>query len=129
MPKIKGALSNPLPCGISTYSNTPWACAPNGYNYRNELKTIHPDYAWVKYVAYVVVAEKKGEKATRAGYFRTKYRNPNAAATNVNTWNALSNAGYIAWDARKKTYLPTVNAHLLMEFIEMHFGAKPKWNR
>ena len=27
--------------------------------------------------------------------------------TNINIWNAIANAGYIKWDASKKTYRPT----------------------
>ena len=129
MAKHPNSIKNPLSNGISTYSNAPWSYAPNGYNYRNELKTIHPDYAWVKYVAYVVEADKKGLKATRAGYFRIKYNDPKRGATNINTWNAIANAGYIKWDASEKTYHPTRNAFKLMEIIKTAFNVEPCWNR
>lgn len=129
MAKNPNAIKNPLPHGRSTYSNQ-----VNGYqwhyNYRNELKTIHPEYAWVKYVAYVVEADKKGLQATRAGYFRIKYNNPELKrGTNINVWNAIANAGYIKWDASKKTYRPTENAFKLMGIIKANFGVEPCWNR
>lgn len=130
MAKIPNAIKNPLPNGKATYSkgyNYFWSA---GYNYRNELKTIHPEYAWVKYVAYVVEADKKGLQATRAGYFRIKYNNPKLKrGTNINTWNAIANAGYIKWDASKKTYRPTENAFKLMGLIKANFGVEPCWNR
>jgi len=58
MAKNPNAIKNPLPNGKATYSkdNYWWT---DGYNYRNELKTIHPEYNWVRYVAYVVEADKK----------------------------------------------------------------------
>lgn len=128
MAKNPNSVKNPLPCGKATHSNR-----LNGYqwhyNYRNELKTIHPEYAWVRYVAYVVEADKKGLRATRAGYFKVKHNDPNRQATNINTWNAIANAGYIKWDASKKTYRPTEYAFKLMEIIKTTFGAEPYWNR
>ena len=131
MAKHPDAIKNySLPNGWKTYSKNGgrWY-RHNGYNYRNELKTIHPDYAWVKYVAYVVEADKKGIKATRAGYFRIKYIDPKRGATNINTWNAIANAGYIQWDASEKTYHPTRNAFKLMEIIKTAFNVEPCWNR
>ena len=132
MAKHPNSIKNPLPNGKETYSKVyikGWNVWRAGYDYRNELKTIHPDYNWVKYVAYVVEAEKKGVKATRAGYFRVKYNDPKRVATNINTWNAIANAGYIQWDASKKTYHPTENAFKLMEIIKTAFGVEPCWNR
>ena len=132
MAKHTNSIKNPLPNGKKTYSKVHikgWSERCRGYDYRNELKTIHPEYAWVKYVAYVVEAEKKGVKATRAGYFRIKYNNPKRGATNISTWNALANAGYIQWDASKKTYHPTENAFKLMEIIKTAFNVEPRWNR
>ena len=132
MAKHPYSIKNPLPNGKETHSKVhikSWSKRRYGYDYRNELKTIHPDYAWVKYVAYVVEAEKKGVKATRAGYFRVKYNNPKCSATNISTWNALANAGYIQWDASKKTYHPTENAFKLMEIIKTAFNVEPCWNR
>ena len=132
MAKHTNSIKNPLPNGKETHSKVyikDWNVWRTGYDYRNELKTIHPDYAWVKYVAYVVEAEKKGVKATRAGYFRVKYNNPKFSATNISTWNALANAGYIQWDASKKTYHPTENAFKLMEIIKTAFNVEPCWNR
>ncbi|MBQ2396714.1 MAG: hypothetical protein II304_06660 [Bacteroidales bacterium] len=128
MAKLPNSIKNPLPCGKATYSkdNYWWT---DGYNYRNELKTIHPEYNWVRYVAYVVEADKKGLRATRAGYFKIKYNNPKMKATNINTWNAIANAGYIKWDASKKTYRPTENAFKLMEIIKTEFGVEPCWNK
>lgn len=132
MAKHSNSIKNPLPNGDDTYSKDHFGYywrRSIGYNYRNELKTIHPDYAWVKYVAYVVEADKKGLKATRAGYFRIKYNDPKRGATNINTWNAIANAGYIQWDASEKTYHPTRNAFKLMEIIKTTFGVEPCWNR
>lgn len=129
MAKNPNAIKNPLPNGKATYSKYPGYFWYNGYNYRNELKTIHPDYNWVKYVAYVVEADKKGLRATRAGYFKLKYNNPKRKATNINTWNAIANAGYIKWDASEKTYHPTENAFKLMEIIKTEFNAVLRWNR
>lgn len=132
MAKHPYSIKNPLPNGRKTYSKVHikgWSKRHYGYDYRNELKTIHPDYAWVKYVAYVVEADKKGLKATRAGYFRIKYNNPECSATNISTWNAIANAGYIQWDASKKTYHPTENAFKLMEIIKTAFNVEPRWNR
>lgn len=133
MAKHPNSIKNPLPNGKETHSknyyNGNFWRRSGGYDYRNELKTIHPDYAWVKYVAYVVEAEKKGLKATRAGYFRIKYNNPKCSATNFSTWNAIANAGYIQWDASKKTYHPTENAFKLMEIIKTAFNVEPRWNR
>lgn len=128
MAKNPNSIKNPLPCGKATYSkdNYWWT---DGYNYRNELKTIHPEYNWVRYVAYVVEADKKGLRATRAGYFKLKYNDPKMKATNINTWNAIANAGYIKWDASKKTYRPTENAFKLMEIIKATFGVEPCWNK
>lgn len=128
MAKHPNSVKNPLPCGKASHSNQ-----FNGYkyhyNYRNELKTIHPEYAWVRYVAYVVEADKKGLRATRAGYFKEKYNDPKRKATNINTWNSIANAGYIKWDASEKTYRPTENAFKLMEIIKANFGVEPCWNR
>lgn len=134
MAKHPNSIKNPLSNGDDTYSKNHYYVGNYwrrsiGYNYRNELKTIHPDYAWVKYVAYVVEADKKGLKATRAGYFRIKYNDPKRGATNINTWNAIANAGYIQWDASEKTYHPTRNAFKLMEIIKTTFGVEPCWNR
>lgn len=131
MPKFKGAIKNPLSHGICThsYKGSKGGYWPCGYNYRNELKTIHPDYNWVKYVAYVVVAEQRGEKATRAGYFKIKYHNPHAYATNVSTWNAIANAGYIKWNPSKRTYVATPEAIALMDILEEQFNVIPHWNR
>ena len=132
MAKHPNSIKNPLPNGKETNSKVyieGWNVWRAGYDYRNELKTIHPDYAWVKYVAYVVESEKKGLKATRAGYFRIKYNDPKRGATNINTWNAIANAGYIQWDASKKTYHPTRNAFKLMEIIKTAFNVEPCWNR
>ena len=132
MAKHPNSIKNPLPNGKETYSKVyieGWNVWRARYDYRNELKTIHPDYAWVKYVAYVVEAEKKGLKATRAGYFRIKYNDPKRGATNINIWNAIANAGYIQWDASKKTYHPTRNAFKLMEIIKTAFNVEPCWNR
>ena len=131
MAKHPDAIKNySLPNGWKTDSKNwgRWYCH-NGYNYRSELSTIHPDYAWVKYVAYVVYAEKKGLKATRAGYFKLKYNDPKRCATNINIWNAIANAGYIQWDASEKTYHPTRNAFKLMEIIKTAFNVEPCWNR
>ena len=132
MAKNPNSIKNPLSNGEETYSKDHcsyyWRRS-SGYNYRNELKTIHPNYAWVKYVAYVVEAEKKGLKSTRAGYFRIKYNDPKREATNINTWNAIANAGYIQWDASKKTYHPTRYAFKLMEIIKTAFNVEPCWNR
>ena len=128
MAKHTNSIKNPLPNGRKTYSKIHikgWSERHYGYDYRNELKTIHPDYAWVKYVAYVVYAEKKGLKATRAGYFKLKYNDPKRCATNINIWNAIANAGYIQWDASKKTYHPTRNAFKLMEIIKTAFNVEP----
>ena len=77
----------------------------------------------------MVYAEKKGLKATRAGYFKLKYNDPKRCATNINIWNAIANAGYIKWDASKKTYHPTRNAFKLMEIIKAAFNVEPHWNR
>ena len=134
MAKHPNSIKNPLPNGKETHSknyyyNGSFCRRSGGYDYRNELKTIHPDYAWVKYVAYVVEADKKGLKATRAGYFRVKYNNSKCSATNINTWNAIANAGYIQWDASEKTYHPTENAFKLMEIIKTAFNVEPRWNR
>lgn len=135
MAKHPNAINNySLPRGDDTYSKNHYYVGnfwrrSIGYNYRNELKTIHPDYAWVKYVAYVVEADKKGLKATRAGYFRIKYNDPKRGATNINTWNAIANAGYIKWDASEKTYHPTRYAFKLMETIKTAFNVEPCWNR
>ena len=134
MAKHPNSIKNPLSNGDDTYSKNHYYVGNYwrrsiGYNYRNELKTIHPDYAWVKYVAYVVEADKRGEKATRAGYFRIKYNDPKRGATNINTWNAIANAGYIQWDASEKTYRPTRNAFKLMEIVKTTFGVEPCWNR
>lgn len=129
MAKNPNSVKNPLPRGKATYSkgyNFFWS---DGYNYRNELKTIHPEYNWVRYVAYVVEADKKGLQATRAGYFKVKYNDPNRKATNINTWNAIANAGYIKWDASERTYRPTEYAFKLMEIIKTEFGEEPCWNR
>lgn len=134
MAKHPNSIENTLPRGDDTYSKNHYYVGnfwrrSIGYNYRNELKTIHPDYAWVKYVAYVVEADKKGLKATRAGYFRIKYNDPKRGATNINTWNAIANAGYIQWDASEKTYHPTRYAFKLMEIIKTAFNVEPCWNR
>lgn len=134
MAKHPNSIKNPLPNGKETHSknyyyNGSFCRRSGGYDYRNELKTIHPDYAWVKYVAYVVEAEKKGVKATRAGYFKLKYNGSKRGATNISTWNAIANAGYIQWDASKKTYHPTENAFKLMEIIKTAFNVEPRWNR
>lgn len=134
MAKHPNSIKNTLPRGDDTFSKNHYYVGnfwrrSIGYNYRNELKTIHPDYAWVKYVAYVVYAEKKGLKATRAGYFRIKYNDPKRGATNINTWNAIANAGYIQWDASEKTYHPTRYAFKLMEIIKTAFNVEPCWNR
>lgn len=128
MAKHPNSVKNPLPCGKATYSkdNYWWT---DGYNYKNELKTIHPEYNWVRYVAYVVEADKRGLRATRAGYFKLKYNDPKRKATNINTWNAIANAGYIKWDANEKTYHPTENAFKLMEIIKTDFKADFRWNR
>ena len=132
MAKHTNSIKNPLPNGKETHSKVyikDWNVWRTSYDYRNELKTIHPDYAWVKYVAYVVEAEKKGLKATRAGYFKLKYNDPKRGATNINTWNAIANAGYIQWDASEKTYHPTRYAFKLMEIIKTAFNVEPCWNR
>ena len=134
MAKHPNSIKNPLPNGKETHSKNYYyngSCCrrSGGDDYRNELKTIHPDYNWVKYVAYVVYAEKKGLKATRAGYFRIKYNDPKRGATNISTWNAIANAGYIQWDASEKTYHPTRNAFKLMEIIKTAFNVEPRWNR
>ena len=129
MAKHPNSIKNPLPNGKETHSKSHYYVGSFGYDYRNELKTIHPDYAWVKYVAYVVEAEKKGLKATRAGYFKLKYNDPKRGATNINTWNAIANAGYIRWDASEKTYHPTRYAFKLMEIIKTAFNVEPCWNR
>ena len=134
MAKHPNSIKNPLPNGKETHSkhnyyNGNFWIRSDGYDYHNELKTIHPDYAWVKYVAYVVEADKKGLKATRAGYFRIKYNDPKRGATNINTWNAIANAGYIQWDASEKTYHPTRYAFKLMEIIKTAFNVEPCWNR
>lgn len=133
MAKHPNSIKNPLPNGKETHSknhyNGNFWRRSVGYDYRNELKTIHPDYAWVKYVAYVVEAEKKGLKATRAGYFKLKYNGLKRGATNISTWNAIANAGYIQWDASEKTYHPTENAFKLMEIIKTAFNVEPRWNR
>lgn len=134
MAKHPNAIKNTLPRGDDTYSKNHYYVGNFWrrsicYDYRNELKTIHPDYAWVKYVAYVVEADKKGLKATRAGYFRIKYNDPKRGATNINTWNAIANAGYIQWDASEKTYHPTRYAFKLMEIIKTAFNVEPCWNR
>lgn len=128
MAKLPNSIKNPLPCGKATYSKDNY-WRTDGHNYKNELKTIHPEYNWVRYVAYVVEADKKGLRATRAGYFKIKYNNPKMKATNINTWNAIANAGYIKWDASKKTYRPTENAFKLMGIIKATFGVEPCWNR
>lgn len=133
MAKHPNSIKNPLPNGKETHSknhyNGNFWRRSVGYDYRNELKTIHPNYAWVKYVAYVVEAEKKGLKATRAGYFKLKYNGSKRGATNISTWNAIANAGYIQWDASEKTYHPTENAFKLMEIIKTAFNVEPRWNR
>ena len=134
MAKHPNSIKNPLPNGKETHSKSHYYVGnfwrrSFGYDYRNELKTIHPDYAWVKYVAYVVEAEKKGLKSTRAGYFKLKYNDPKRGATNINTWNAIANAGYIQWDASEKTYHPTRYAFKLMEIIKTAFNVEPCWNR
>ena len=134
MAKHPNTIKNPLPNGKETHSknyyyNGSFCRRSGGYDYRNELKTIHPDYNWVKYVAYVVYAEKKGLKATRTGYFKLKYNDPKRGATNISTWNAIANAGYIQWDASEKTYHPTENAFKLMEIIKTAFNVEPRWNR
>lgn len=77
----------------------------------------------------MVYAEKKGLKATRAGYFKLKYNDPKRCATNICTWNAIANAGYIQWDASEKTYHPTRYAFKLMEIIKTAFNVEPRWNR
>ena len=62
MAKHPNSIKNPLPNGRKTFSKVHikgWRERRNDYNYHNELKTIHPEYNWVKYVAYVVEAEKK----------------------------------------------------------------------
>lgn len=128
MAKHPYSIKNPLPNGEKTYSKNHLIRSAR-YDYRNELKTIHPEYNWVKYVAYVVEAEKKGLKATRAGYFRIKYNDPKRGATNISTWNAIANAGYIQWDASKKTYHPTENAFKLTEIVKTTFNVEPRWNR
>ena len=69
---------------------------------------------------------KKGLKATRAGYFKIKYNNPKCSATNISTWNAIANAGYIQWDASEKTYHPTRYAFKLMEIIKTAFNVEPR---
>lgn len=110
----KNSIKNPLPHGEATFSS-------NYYDYHNQFITIHPDYNWVKYVAYIIDCDKSGERATRAGYFRNLYNNPKAKATNICTWNALSAAGYIKWDNDYKTYRPTKISFELMDLVKKFF--------
>ena len=67
MAKHPNSIKSLLPNGKETrskrnYYNGNFWILSDGYDYRNELKTIHPDYNWIKYVAYVLEAEKKGLK-------------------------------------------------------------------
>lgn len=125
MPKVKGALKNPFPHGSATFS-----CRENprcrGYDYHNNLLTVHPSYRRCKYVAFVVKAEEKGLKPTRSlyEYYKTGYRNPHV---NVNMWSSIANAGYIKYNRHKHCYEATYVGKGFVKFLEDNFGPM-NWN-
>lgn len=130
MPKVKGALRNPFPHGEATFS-----CRENrknlssryhGYDYRNNLLTVHPTYRWCKYVVFVVKAEQRGLKPTRGlyEYYRTGYHNP---SVNVNMWTSIANAGYIKYNPHKHCYEATHTGKDFVNFLENNFGPT-RWN-
>lgn len=117
-----GCMHNPFKHGFdATKSKTTNWPHPYGYDYRNHLATIHPDYRWCKILDYVVDCEERSVKAQREGYREV------CGVICSGIWSALSNAGYIEYVAKERSYRPTKMGHDCIEFIKSNFNRRPTW--